>query len=83
MNTLQFYLDETARKYERKDWSDLRDNTHPIDKDRCFREAAELYAEEECKEQRRLCASVADKSPHEQNQILTCPLAVNTDKDGK
>jgi len=48
MNTLQFYLDETAKKYGHPDGFY---KSVIIDVSRIINEAAELYAEEACKEQ--------------------------------
>jgi len=56
MKTLNDYLDETARKYERTCWQDITNEMHAgatdwIDMQVMLLEASEAYAEDRCREQ--------------------------------
>jgi len=90
MNTLKFYKDAVSVKYERTCWQDIVNEMHAgttdwIDMQAMNDEAAELYAEEACKEQRRICADGAryvkifSHISVNKESILNAPLAVNTD----
>lgn len=87
MNTLQFYKDAVAVKYGRGSWQDISNEMHSgdtdwIDMQSMLDEAATLYAEEACKEQRRLCSEALHFTLREpvKEYIESAELAVNTEK---
>jgi len=91
MNTLQFYKDAVAVKYGSENWLEFvrfeafkgffnpQINQHFLDAEN---EAATLYAEEACKEQRILCSKALHFTLREpvREYIENAPLAVNTEK---
>jgi len=86
MNTLQFYLDETARKHGREDFHGAYHISLKKELVDILKEAATLYAEEACKEQKRIDSDAAryikifSHISVNKDSILNAPLAVNTEK---
>jgi len=96
MNTLQFYLDETAERWGYESLDQCFKSCHEYeayfnDLKGLIDEAATLYAEEACKEQRKICNRHAEayievnhrdceSACIDEKSILNAPLAVNTEK---
>jgi len=96
MNTLQFYLNETARKHGYKSINSAIVSDGGKNRMLVINEAATIYAEEASKEQRILCSENATADivifkmingvknmPYavvNKESILNAPLAVNTEK---